>query len=140
MYAMPAQSYDVATNLVSEGVATIQIQINLDSTQLGQSISGENRAASQVSSRNFGQQWALHNTGQVITDPGTLAASVGIPGSDAQNAQAWGLRTDCSGLKIVVIDSGINPTVPELQDNVDTDQPGLYVPPTMLAISSQAGL
>ena len=54
------------------------------------------------------QQWAVANTGQTI-----LGASIypfnnpGTPGSDLGLTDAWNVRSDCRGVVVAVIDSGV---------------------------------
>lgn len=50
----------------------------------------------------FGLQYALHNTGQVI---GGVA---GVPGADINALAAWDLATGSNDIVIAVVDSGVN--------------------------------
>ena len=55
----------------------------------------------------FGEQWALQNTGQ----------AGGAPGSDIGASHAWGTTTGSRSSVVAVIDSGIDFTHPDLQNN-----------------------
>ena len=59
--------------------------------------------------------WGLNNTGQRIS--GTF----GTVDADINALEAWELTTDCSGVVIAVIDSGIDFHHPELRDNLWTN-------------------
>lgn len=59
----------------------------------------------------FSDLHGLHNTGQFD----------GIPGSDIQAPEAWDLFTGDPGLKIGVIDTGIDPNHPDLLENIWTN-------------------
>lgn len=67
---------------------------------------------------DFGQQYALQNTGQVI------AGSAGVPGADVAAPGAWTYTTGDPDLVIAVLDSGITPH-PELTGRI---LPGINVP------------
>ena len=66
---------------------------------------------------NFGLQYALQNTGQVVS------GSVGIPGADIGAVEAWN-STHGNDMVIAVLDSGIDPH-PELAGRI---LPGINVP------------
>jgi len=63
---------------------------------------------------DFGKQWALENTGQ----------TGGKVDSDIDAADAWDIVTGSSDIVIAVIDSGIDYTHPDLEDNIwsNTDE------------------
>ncbi len=69
----------------------------------------------------FAQQWALHNTGQLIQTGSPFAAygdasSVnGIPDADMDLPEAWDITTGSPSIKIAVIDSGIDSAHAEFQ-------------------------
>lgn len=69
---------------------------------------------------DFGQLWGLHNTGQTVNDddPGT-------PGADIQAVDAWDIWTGDPNFRIAVIDTGVDSTHPDLQDNIWTN-PGEF--------------
>jgi subtilisin family serine protease len=60
---------------------------------------------------SFGQQWALHNTGQ---GGGTVGADVDIQ-------SAWDVRTDASSVTVAVIDTGMQLDHPDLAANLWTN-------------------
>lgn len=59
----------------------------------------------------FGQQWALHNTGQ------TIDGQAGTPGADIDAVGAWSLLGQPNGSPIIVavLDTGASPHHPDLQ-------------------------
>jgi subtilisin family serine protease len=59
----------------------------------------------------FGNQWGLNNTGQ----------SSGIVDADIDAPEAWDVRTTGGGLKVAVIDTGIDYTHPDLAANIWTN-------------------
>lgn len=69
----------------------------------------------------FDQQWALHNTGQLLQTGspfytyGDAATVTGIPDSDMDVAEAWDITTGSSSIKIGIIDSGIDSAHADLQ-------------------------
>ncbi len=74
---------------------------------------------------NYGAQWALHNTGQIITtasQPGTGSTytvnNPGTPGDDLDIQPAWDHITDCSMVTVAVVDSGVNYNNVELAANM----------------------
>lgn len=67
----------------------------------------------------FGQQWALHNTGQSYdSDDEDEGHIVGTPGADIDAPGAWAIRTDCSNIPVAVIDAGVNYTHADLAANM----------------------
>ncbi len=61
---------------------------------------------------NFGNSYALHNTGQTVNgDPGTNDADMDAP-------LAWDLITDASNVRIAVVDSGCRITHQDLAANI----------------------
>jgi subtilisin family serine protease len=57
---------------------------------------------------NFSKQWGLHNTGQ---DGGTPDADIDAP-------EAWNISTGSSDVVVALIDSGIDYTHPDLEENI----------------------
>ncbi|MGE3138061.1 MAG: S8 family peptidase, partial [Thermoleophilia bacterium] len=62
----------------------------------------------------FGRQWALANTGQ----------SGGAAGADIRAALAWDSTTGSDRVRIAVVDSGVDATLPDLAPNVGVVNPG----------------
>jgi len=56
----------------------------------------------------FLAQWGLHNTAQ----------SGGLDDADIDAPEAWGLAIDTSNIVVAIVDTGIDYTHPELQDNM----------------------
>ncbi|MDQ2673062.1 MAG: S8 family serine peptidase [Chloroflexota bacterium] len=63
----------------------------------------------------FGQQWALRNTGQ------TVNGFKGIPDVDMNVPEAWSLTTGRSDLVVAVIDDGVDITHPDLAARIWTN-------------------
>lgn len=81
----------------------------------------------------FGDLWGMSNTGQVTpanSDEGTPAVT-GIPGTDIGALQAWMITTGSKDVKIAVIDTGIDYTIPDLADNVWTNEVELNGKPSI---------
>ncbi len=60
----------------------------------------------------FGTQWGLRNTGQA------LGTSVGTSGEDIKAAAAWDITTGSNQVVVVVADSGVQYTHPDLAANM----------------------
>jgi subtilisin family serine protease len=72
----------------------------------------------------FGVLWGMNNTGQLTpgnSDEGTPDVQ-GVPGVDIGALQAWMIETGSKDVKIAVIDTGIDYTIPDLVANVWTNQ------------------
>ena len=62
---------------------------------------------------DFSNQWALHNTGQIIWDDIS-----GTPDADIDAPEAWDIETGDPDVVIAIIDSGIDYTHPDHADNI----------------------
>ena len=60
----------------------------------------------------FAQQWALHNTGQVVH------GIAGTAGADIHAPEAWDRTTGSTAVKVAVVDSGITFGQPDLAPNI----------------------
>lgn len=76
---------------------------------------------------NYGQQWALKNIGQTITNDNTqpagsalkyTSANPGTAGKDMNLESAWNQITDCSSIVVAVVDSGVNYSHQDLAANM----------------------
>ena len=73
---------------------------------------------------NYAQQWALKNTGQIVssvTQPGDSLYGTnnpGTPGADMGIEVAWDHITDCSSVTVAVVDSGVNYNHTDLASNM----------------------
>ncbi len=67
---------------------------------------------------NFGNQWALHNTGQSLPIQQDFP---GQPGVDISALEAWAITTGSPDVIVAVIDSGIDRNHPELIGNLWSD-------------------
>lgn len=76
--------------------------------------------------RLFGQQYALHNTGQ------SVGGQIGLPGADIDAIGAWGLTQGSHEVLVAVFDAGVSQSHPDLapklvagwdfmNDSADTD-------------------
>jgi subtilisin family serine protease len=74
-------------------------------------------AAAVPNDTQYGQLWAFKNTGQTVTN-GTYAPTSGTPGDDMNIEPAWGHITDCSGVVVAVVDSGVNYNQEDLAANM----------------------
>ena len=61
---------------------------------------------------NFPWQWGLNNTGQEICS-GSVCYN-GTPDADIDAPEAWNITQGAQSVKVAVIDTGVNPIVPEL--------------------------
>ncbi|MEX2165146.1 MAG: S8 family serine peptidase [Sulfuricaulis sp.] len=89
------------------------------------------RIATAPNDSNYGQQWALKNTGQTITNSFTQPPSSSVfgtnnpgnPGSDMDLELAWDQLTDCSTVTVAVIDTGVNYNHVDLTANMWNGDP-----------------
>jgi len=65
----------------------------------------------------YGQLWAFKNTGQIVTT-GTYAPTSGTTGDDMNIEPAWDHITDCNGVVVAVVDSGVNYNQEDLAANM----------------------
>lgn len=65
----------------------------------------------------FKDQWALENTGQGFVSNGETPVSPGIVDSDIDAPEAWAVSTG-AGIKVAVVDSGVDVNHPDLVDKV----------------------
>jgi subtilisin family serine protease len=61
---------------------------------------------------DFPLQWGLRNTGQ---------EAGGVPGADVRASHAWDVFTGSEVVLVAVLDSGVDPTHPDLLDNLYTN-------------------
>ncbi|RME34295.1 MAG: hypothetical protein D6786_05320 [Gammaproteobacteria bacterium] len=64
----------------------------------------------------FGQQWALHNSGQTVPDPAGFTP--GAPGEDMALAAAWDLTTGSRQVVVAVLDDAVDIHHPDLYANI----------------------
>jgi subtilisin family serine protease len=56
----------------------------------------------------IGQLWAVENSGQLVNGANYPFNNPGTPGADLGLAQAWAAQTDCLGVVVAVIDTGVD--------------------------------
>lgn len=66
----------------------------------------------------IGQQWALQNSHQTISNAGYTRNNPGIAGDDIGVEAAWKHQSDCSSVIVAVVDEGINYTQQDLAANM----------------------
>jgi subtilisin family serine protease len=65
------------------------------------------RARGLPNDSQVGQLWALRNTGQAVFSS-SYSPNAGTAGDDMNVEKAWDHLTDCSGVVVAVLDSGVN--------------------------------
>lgn len=80
------------------------------------------RAASLPDDPLFGSQWALRNTGQLVS------GQIGTSGADVNAAGGWAALPALAPVTVAVIDSGIDFSHPDLADAAwdDPERPGFH--------------
>ncbi len=68
---------------------------------------------------NFGNQWAMLNTGQVLNGYG------GVPGDDNKAVQAWSITTGSPSVVVAVLDTGTQYSHPDLFVNMWNNPGGI---------------
>ncbi len=77
------------------------------------------RAAETIPHDNYYENlWAVHNTGQTLSNPSYTLNNPGLEGKDLDLEKAWDLITDCSSITVAVLDSGINLHHEDLASNL----------------------
>ena len=66
----------------------------------------------------LGEQWALLNTGQQVGNP-DFQDIWATPAEDIHVAPAWSMGYSGAGVKVAVIDNGVQTDHPDLKDNID---------------------
>ena len=80
---------------------------------------GERKLPIQVDDPLFRVQWALSNSGQIISPlPNPKTGPSGKRNADIRASSAWALQTDCSSVLVGVMDTGIDFSHDELTSNV----------------------
>ena len=72
----------------------------------------------------FGVQWPLNNTGQMYPESGKYNDPPGTVGCDIDALEAWNVEKDSSDIIIAVVDTGVDYTHRDLDDNMWTDPNG----------------
>ena len=75
------------------------------------------RAALVPNDTQYGQLWALKNSGQTVTS-GTFVPNTGTAGADMNIERAWDHITDCSSVVAAVLDTGVNYSHEDLAANM----------------------
>lgn len=73
----------------------------------------------------FGRQWGLHNTGQLVFDNDTKTEVAGREDDDIDAPEAWERTTDAPGVRVAVADSGIDLNNKDLNTWQNSGETGL---------------
>ena len=68
---------------------------------------------------NFGVQWALQNTGQIVSGSG------GVAGADERAVPSWGVTTGTTNVVVAVLDTGVQYSHPDLVSNMWSNPGGI---------------
>ena len=77
----------------------------------------ENGSAVKPKDKNFKKQWGLNNDGY----NGSIFPS-GVAGEDINALKAWTITKGSKNIKVAIIDSGVEYTHPDLQNQIDINQ------------------
>jgi subtilisin family serine protease len=66
----------------------------------------------------IGQQWALKNIGQTVSNATYATSNPGAPGDDIDAESAWQYQSDCSSVTVAVVDTSINYTQQDLVNSM----------------------
>lgn len=77
----------------------------------------ESEPISKPKDRSFKKQWGLNNDGY----NGSIFPS-GAAGEDINVLKAWGITKGAKNIKVAIIDSGVEYTHPDLQNQIDVNQ------------------
>lgn len=91
----------------SERVATALASYRSDPTVESVQPNYRYRARGLPNDSQVGQLWALRNTGQAVFSS-SYSPNAGTAGDDMNVEKAWDHVTDCSGVVVAVLDSGVN--------------------------------
>jgi subtilisin family serine protease len=91
----------------SERVATALASYRSDPTVESVQPNYLYRARGLPNDSQVGQLWALRNTGQAVFSS-SYSPNAGTAGDDMNVEKAWDHVTDCSGVVVAVLDSGVN--------------------------------
>ena len=135
-----ASSYEVSEThkklggRVKETISGINVQVvDTGNRNVGEAVSAYARnsrveyvepnyiASALVDDSEFGRQWGLNNTGQQTCNTAGDICVEGTPDADVDAPEAWGITTGSPGVKIAILDSGIDQNHPDLMDKVVVD-------------------
>jgi thermitase len=129
----PAEAADVHRRLggkVRQTIPGIDVQVVAVTRGVGEAVSAYAReglvafvepnfiASALVDDTYFDNQWGLDNTGQETCNTVGSICTTGTPDADIDAPGAWEITTGSSGVKIAILDSGIDQDHPDLDDKV----------------------
>ena len=104
---------------VLAAVTAVVLVVTPDAGAL-QMLQGQNGAlAATPNDPSFGQQWGLHNTGQVVN------GAKGTAGADINAPAAWGVASDSRSVVVAELDSGVDYQHPDLAANIWSNPGGV---------------